>query len=108
MQLTNTLQRKLDEVKREKMLLEQQIEREHQSKADLKSSLATIRGTKENSVPMRGEQSESFQECNEEPDSITECNEQEETILERNEQEESIPEGDEEQEEQVDNCVSRN
>jgi ribosomal protein S13 len=87
-QLTNTLQRKLDEVKREKMLLEQQIEREHQSNSDLKSSLATIRGTKEDSVPVSGQQSESFQECNEEPDSITECNEREE----------SIPEGDEEQE----------
>lgn len=98
MQLTNTLQRKLDEVKREKMLLEQQIEREHQSNSDLKSSLATVRGTKEDSVPLSGQQSESFPECNEEPDSITECNEHKEWIPERNEQEDSIPEGDEEQE----------
>jgi hypothetical protein len=70
------LQKKLDEVRREKMLLEQQIEREHQSNSDLKSSLASIRGTEEDSIPESGE----------------------EPVRVQIEREDSIPEGDEEQE----------
>lgn len=41
--MTNTLQKKLDEVKREKMLLEQQIEREQSSHGELKNKLTNIR-----------------------------------------------------------------
>ena len=58
------------------MLLEQQIEREHQSNSDLKSSLASSRGTEEDSVPENGE----------------------EPVRVQIERENSIPEGDEEQE----------
>lgn len=45
-QLTNTLQKKLDEVKREKLLLEQQIESEQFSHGELKNKLSTIHSDK--------------------------------------------------------------
>ena len=41
-QLTNTLQKKLNEVRREKSLLEKQIEREHSSNSDLKARLDSL------------------------------------------------------------------
>jgi hypothetical protein len=41
--LTNTLQKKLDEVRREKTLLEQQIDHEKQSHAVLQSELSGLR-----------------------------------------------------------------
>jgi len=45
-QLTNTLQKKLDEVRREKSQLEQQIEHEKKANADLKLQLSDLRGDK--------------------------------------------------------------
>lgn len=69
------------------MLLEQQIEREHQSNSDLKSSLASIRGTEEESIPASGEETGSILESTEQPDLIS-------VHFER---EDSIPEGDEEE-----------
>jgi hypothetical protein len=86
--LTNTLQKKLDEVRWEKNLLEQQIEREHQSNFDLKSSLASIRGTEFESILDCGEDTGSIQESTKQPDSMSM----------QFEREDSIPEGDEEQE----------
>lgn len=44
--MTNTLQKKLDAVKREKALLEQQIEREESHHGKLKSKLTTMRADK--------------------------------------------------------------
>jgi septal ring factor EnvC (AmiA/AmiB activator) len=44
--LTNTLQKKLDQVKREKALLEQQIEREESSHGKLKTKLTSMRADK--------------------------------------------------------------
>lgn len=67
------------------MLLEQQIEREHQSNSDLKSSLASTEG-------------ESILESGEECGSIPESTEQADSIPVQFEREDSIPEGDEEQE----------
>lgn len=40
--LTNSLQKKLNEVRREKALLEQQIEREHSANTDLRSRLGGV------------------------------------------------------------------
>lgn len=45
LQLTNTLQKKLNEVRREKALLEQQIEREKQSHVLLQSQLSDLRNS---------------------------------------------------------------
>lgn len=45
-QLTNTLQRKLDEVRREKSQLERQIEQEKNANASLQSQLNALRGNK--------------------------------------------------------------
>lgn len=45
--MTNTLQKKLDQVKREKALLEQQIEREESSHGKLKTKLTTMHATME-------------------------------------------------------------
>jgi septal ring factor EnvC (AmiA/AmiB activator) len=45
LQLTNTLQRKLDEVRREKAMLEQQIESEKQSHKIMESELNELRNT---------------------------------------------------------------
>jgi len=42
-QLTNTLQRKLEEVRQEKALLEQQIEREKKSHSVLQKQLSGLR-----------------------------------------------------------------
>ena len=45
-QLTNTLQRKLDEVRREKSQLERQIEHEKKANASLQTQLNALRGNK--------------------------------------------------------------
>ena len=45
-QLTNTLQKKLNEVRREKSLLERQIEQEKKANADLQAQLNECRGNK--------------------------------------------------------------
>lgn len=50
MQLTNTLQKKLDQVKREKALLEQQIEREESSHGKLKTKLTSMMRTDKNQI----------------------------------------------------------
>jgi len=41
--LTNTLQKKLDEVRQEKSLLEKQIDREHRANAVLQTQLSDLR-----------------------------------------------------------------
>lgn len=56
LKLTNTLQKKLNEVRREKALLEQQIEREQKSHADLQSSLGLFRDEKADSISESGEE----------------------------------------------------
>jgi hypothetical protein len=45
-QLTNTLQKKLNEVRREKALLQQQIDQERKSHAGLQSQLSDLRDSK--------------------------------------------------------------
>jgi predicted nucleic acid-binding Zn-ribbon protein len=51
LQLTNTLQRKLDEVRREKTMLEQQIESEKQSHKVMVSELSELRNTSNENKP---------------------------------------------------------
>jgi len=49
-QLTNTLQKKLNEVRREKAILEQQIEREHEENIQLKEQQQQHQQQTENSI----------------------------------------------------------
>jgi predicted nucleic acid-binding Zn-ribbon protein len=62
-QLTNTLQKKLDQVKKEKAALEKQIEREQLSHEALEQRLNTIQTSKRNKSI-----EESIEECDDEGD----------------------------------------
>ena len=64
-QLTNTLQRKLDEVRREKSQLERQIEHEKKANASLQTQLIAMRGTTK-LVPANAEALEEEEEMEEE------------------------------------------
>ena len=62
MQLTNTLQKKLDEVRREKSLLEERIEREKETHAVLQSELSKLRSDRRASTAALEEEDEMEEE----------------------------------------------